>query len=219
MVLSFGFFTILMPIETVVIDTTQIKFALTVPRSRVRMADKFGNHIARPLGAKLSTDSYIEWMITNPQLKALSEAYLNDADKDEVRRKITAITKFLKESEYAKRIATETGQIKEEFLGFKISKYTETFYSFLKLLPSNISIRHTFKQGDFTLAVNYYVLLPFGNQSVKVFDKQSNTIPIGSELGSGTYAIWKPTKDDVKNIIESLAYASVNHRDDILKLI
>lgn len=208
-----------MPIETVVINATQIKFALNVPRSRVRMADKYGNHIARPVGAKLDAEGCIEWMITNDQVKKLSDTYLGDTDKAEVKRKMSAITSFLKESKYAQRIATEGEHIEEEYLGFKVSEYTETFFSFLKKLPSNISIRHTFKQGDFTLADNMYVLLPFSNQNVKVLDYQGQQVVLGTELGSGTYAVWKPTKEDVKDIIVSLSYASEGHRRDLLELV
>jgi len=208
-----------MPIDTVVIGIDKVRFVLTMPRSRVRVADKDGNHVAKPVGANFDSEDYIEWMITNDQVKSLTDNYLNGADKVEIKRRMTAIGSFLKDSQYAKRIAREGEQVSEELLGFKISKYTETFYSFLKILASDIRIRHTFKQGDFTLADNMYVLLPFSNRNVKVFDKQDQAVAIGSQFNGGAYAIWKPTKEDVKNIIESLAYASKNHRDDLLGLI
>lgn len=208
-----------MATDTVIINSDGIRFSLTVPRSRVRIADKNGNHIAKPVEAKFNTEDYIEWMITNDQVKNISDEYLNDSDKREVKKRLTAINNFLKESQYARRIATEGEQIKEELFGFRISKYTETFYSFLKLLPSNVYIRHTFKQGDFTLADNMYVLLPFNNPNVKVFGKENNQIVYGSQFGSGAYAIWKPTEEDIKNIIESLSYASKNHRDDLIEII
>jgi len=206
--------------NTVEIEPNKVRFSLSIPRSRVRIADKYGNHIAKPTEAQLKTDYYIEWMITNEQVKALSEKYLDSSDKAEIKRKITSINKFLKESEYAKRIARADEKPKpEEYLGFKIYEYTDTFYSFLKKLPSGISIRHTFKQGDYTLADNMYVLLPFNNSGITIFDKEDNAIAVGSKLNGGAYAIWKPTKTDVKNIIEALSYASKNHKEDLLELI
>jgi hypothetical protein len=78
-------------------------------------------------------------------------------------------------------------------------------------------IRHTFKEGDFALAVNMYVLLPF--KKVKVFDKDNNEISYGSQFSSNCYAIWKPTDKDAMSVVESLAYATENHKKDLLELL
>jgi len=200
------------------IDKTKIKLLLTQPMSKVRVADSNGNHIRRPSAeGKNKSSNFAEWMITNAEIDNLINFYLDKKDKESLRERIKKITQYLKGSKFASRKAAKE-KISETFLGFKIYKYKEEFYSFEKILDSDIIIRLTFKMGDFTLAVHMFVLLPFDCKALELCNREGK-IARNDHLGSGAYAIWKADKNDVISIIEGLAHASERHRDDLIEML
>jgi len=202
----------------VYINKTRIKLLLHQPTSKVRVVDSNGNHIMRPATeGKNKSSNFVEWMITNAEIDNLINSYLDKKDRESLEGKIKKITQYLKGSKFSSRKAAKE-KMDETFLGFKIYKYKEEFYSFEKILDSDISIRLTFKMGDFTLAVHMFVLLPFDCKAVELYN-QEGKITRNDYLGSGAYAIWKVDKNDVISIIEGLAHASEKHRDDLIEML
>lgn len=203
---------------SVEIKKSSVILKLTYPRSKIRICDENGNHIARPAKeGKYIETYYIEWMITNPQIKKLIRLFLSKKDRKKVASKLSKIRIFLKDSKYRIRKATKK-ELKPKFLKFKIYEYKEKFYSFERKIISGIKIRATFKMGDYTLAPHYFVLFPFENKKIKVYNKKGK-IKINDFLGTCAYAIWKPAEKQIASIIEGLSYASKDHKNDLLDLL
>ena len=194
-----------------------MKLVLTQAMGKVRIADNSGNHIRKPTEGKNESNNFVEWMITNNEIKELVNLYLDVEDKRKLKSKIEAVNNFLKNSKFYSRSAKKE-ELKENFLGFSIFKYSEEFYSFEKKLDSNIVLRLTFKMGDYTLAVHMFVLLPFSCRSV-VLKNLRGVLSENEKLGSGAYAIWIPDKDDIISIMEGLAHASENHKRDLMGML
>lgn len=197
------------------IDTKEVKLGLSSARSKIRIADIDGNHEKAPTKAKNISSNSIEWMITNNEIGKLIKNYLFEKKRIELITKINKINVFLKDSKYASRKAkkvTPTGTFED----FEIFEYTEGFFSFEKSLECGIKIRIVFKMGDFALAPHMFILFPF--QTVRIYNNVGE-ISSGECLGSGSYAIWVPTVEAINNVIESLAYASSSHKQDLVKML
>lgn len=203
--------------SAVKIGKNKIELLLTQAMGSVRIADHYGNHVRRPSkDGKNERGNYVEWMITNAEVRELIKCYLDKKDCKFLGQKLKKICRYLKGSKFAVRKAAKT-KLRETFIGFEIYRYKEDFYSFEKTLDSDIRIRLTFKMGDFTLAVHMFVLLPFSDV-INIFNKKGR-VADDDYLGSGAYATWSPNKKDVLSIIEGLAHASEDHRDNLLDML
>lgn len=61
------------------ISEERIVLNLTSPRSKVRICDLNGNPITRPLSETITSEHYIEWMITNNELiDLISQRFTNE---------------------------------------------------------------------------------------------------------------------------------------------
>ena len=204
---------------TVDIKSGNVDLILTSPRSGVRISDAHGNHVSRPVSeGKFDSDFFIEWMITNAQVSQLIQTNLNDADKENLRSGLKQIDNFIKDSNLAQRKAEGGQKEAEKFLNFDVRKFVETFYSFEQEVQPHTRVRIIFKMGDFTLAPHMFVLLSFSHLKLKLGNR-AGEITSGALLGSGAKAVWQPSKEEIKAIVLTLATASANHRDDLLRLI
>lgn len=185
----------------------------------IRIADEHGNHIPKPTQAINEKSFYIEWMITNDEIEALSNSLLSDTY--ELIKEMQKINKFVADSEYSKRTTTKTDK-KEiaTFEGFKIYQYNDTFNSFEKTLNSGLNVRLTFKLGDFGVVSHphMYVLIPFNYNSLKLKNKDGE-VNRGNCLGSGCFGELILTAEDLKEIILTLSHASNNHRDSLVEVL
>ncbi|MBA7608408.1 hypothetical protein ES703_15585 [subsurface metagenome] len=205
-------------VTSVQIGRENVKLVLSQAMGKVRIADEQGNHIRRPTQeAKNNIGNYAEWMITNAEIGELIKYHLNDEDKAELKKKLSSIKTYLKGSEFAIRSASKT-KLEKKFMGFEIYEYKENFYSFEKELESKIKIRLTFKMGDYTLAVHMFVLLPF-RKGIITLHNYAGEVREHALLSSGCYAVWGPTKDELKEIVEALSCASEDHKKDLLVML
>ena len=203
---------------TITVDREKIILPLTIAMGKVRIADFNGNHIRRPsTDGRNQEGNYAEWMITNSEIEQLIKNYLSSSDRQILKAQIEKISQFLKGSKFAVRGASKE-TMNEDFLGFKIYRYREEFYSFEKTLDSQARIRLTFKMGDFTLAVHMFVLLPFDGRAIRIFNKDGE-VARDVYLGKGAYAVWKPSPADVISIINALACASDDHKNDLVGML
>jgi len=202
------------------LEGNTIKLPLHRAQGGIRIADENGNHVSSPTKAKNEKDHYIEWMITNDEIKILSNSILDDIRP--LIKSMEGISKFTEDSEYSQRKTIKLDMKKiEEFEGFKIYQYNESFNSFEKTLESGVKVRITFKLGDFGLEPHphMYVLIPFNHKFLKIRNNDGD-VSSGDLLCSGCYGELKLDKKDLEEIILTLSHASSNHRDalvDILK--
>jgi hypothetical protein len=194
-----------------------VRLLLSVQRSKVRIADSDGNHANKPTIVKNIVSNYVEWMISNEEIKELIDQYLSSDDKRKLTSRINQVNMFLNKSEYATREAKKTTPL-GKFGDFNIYKYEESFFSFEKVLNLNIKVRITFKMGDFTLAPHMFILFPFNKIILDLFNREGS-IADNDYLGSGCFALWKPSSDVICEAVESLAHASEGHKRDLLAMV
>ncbi len=195
----------------------KVVMPLTTPRSKIRISDTNGNHVAKPTEGLYSCEQFIEWMITNNEISELVDSYLIKDDINEIIRKLDSINNFLVNSGYRVRRAVKTKK-DSKFENFDVYEYDEKFFSFEREIDENIFVRVTFKMGDFTLAAHMFILFPFSNREIKLFNN-AGEITLNTQLGSGAYALWKPTKKQIKEIIVGLSHSSQGHRNDLLEIL
>lgn len=203
--------------DIIKINKKYVKLLLSRQRSKVRIADKDGNHANKPTTVENILSNYVEWMISNAEIKALINNYLSIEDKKYLASRIKSVNIFLNKSEYATREAKKTTPL-GKFEDFNIYKYEESFFSFEKSLKLNIKIRITFKMGDFTLAPHMFILFPFDKKVINLFNS-GGEVSAGDKLGSGSFAIWEPTKGVICEAVEALAHASEGHKKDLLAMV
>lgn len=203
------------------IENKKVLLPLHHAQGGIRIADEHGNHVSSPTQTKKEAGYFIEWMITNDENKFLADSFLDQKTTEILIERMEDIKKFAEESEYSKRktIKVQKTQV-ESFEGFEIFQYTENFSSFEKTLESGIKVRITFKLGDFGLEPHphMYVLIPFNNASLVIKNREGE-VGNGKILGSGCFAEWLPTAQDLQEIIITLSHASKNHKDDLVKII
>ena len=195
------------------IDFNGVTLRLYRQRSKVRIVDENGNQASAPTQAICSTNSFVEWMVTNPEIRDLMKNFLTKDDT------ISKITQFIRDSQYTTREAAKTAPEElDSLFDFKVYIYSETFYSFEKILNTGIRIKITFKMGDFTLAPHMFVLLPFSLAGVQIMNKVG-VVREGAKLGSGCYCNWTPSKKDIHEIVVGLSHVSTDHRDALRTII
>jgi len=203
----------------IMLEGGKIKLPLSRAQGGIRIADENGNHVTSPTKTKNEKKYYIEWMITNDEIKALSDSILDSVDS--LIEDMKKLNKFAEDSEYSQRktIKLDMKEI-EEFEGFKIYQYNETFNSFEKTLDSGIKVRITFKLGDYGLDPHphMYVLVPFNHNFLNIKNNEGD-VGLGSLLGSGCYGELKLSKKDLEEIILTLSHASSNHRNALVEIL
>ena len=205
----------------ITIENNKVILPLYYSQGGIRIADKSGNHVSKPTKETNNPDYFIEWMITNDETKYLANSFFDNDYLNSLIDKLSKVNKFAEQSEYSKRKTLKSEKIQvENFEGFEIYKYTEHFSSFEKTLNSNIKVRITFKLGDYGLEPHphMYVLIPFGHSSLKL-KNHNGEVNKTEVLGSGCFSEWVCTKEDIQEIIITLAHASIKHRDDLIKLL
>lgn len=203
--------------DIVKINKNYVKLILSRQRSKVRIADSNGNHISKPTLAEYIPSNYVEWMISNAEIQKLINYYLTAKDKKKLATRLGKVRAFLNRSKYTTRKAKKTTPL-GRFRDFNIYKYEESFFSFERIINLNIKIRITFKMGDFTLAPHMFILFPFDKKVLRFFNCDGD-ISFKNKLGSGCYAVWRPSLDVICKTTEALAHASEGHKRDLLTLV
>ncbi len=185
----------------------------------IRIADKNGNHFSSPTKTIRDKEYYVEWMITNNEIKLLSKLF-QKKNIGNLIKFLQKIIKFAEDSEYSRRTTSSSEKEIAEFEGFKIYRYVDVFNSFEKVLSSKLKVRLTFKLGDYgvTSHPHMYVLVPFDFKSLKIKNKEGN-IKENELLGSGCFGELNLSEEELKEIILTLAHASNNHRNDLIKVL
>ena len=205
--------------ERIKIEKDKITLLLNKQRSKVRIADSEGNHASSPTKCKNESKYFVEWMITNENVKDIFKILKMDEDS------LTKISKgfkedfFIEDSPYSKREKVKsTFQELCLFEDFKIYEYEEKFYSFEKELPSKIRIRITYKKGDLSIdPVPYmFVLIPFDDELIKI-KNADGLVSKGGLLGSKCKCEWAPSKKDLIEIVIGLSKTSKEHRKALIK--
>jgi len=201
------------------LEKNKIKLPLNKSQGGIRIADEYGNHVTSPTKTNNKKGYYIEWMITNDEIKILSDSILDNI-KPLIKR-MKELNKFTEDSDYSQRKTIKLDMKKvEAFEGFKIYQYTESFNSFEKTLDSGIKVRITFKLGDYGLDPHphMYVLVPFSHKFLKI-ENNEREVGLGDLLGSGCYGKLNLNKEDLEEIILTLSHASSNHRDALVEIL
>jgi len=201
------------------LNNTKIVLPLHFSQGGIRIADKNGNHSSSPTKAIYKNEQYIEWMITNDEIKLLSGLFI-PKDKEDLIIEMQKIDKFAEQSEYSKRVTSTNEKEIAIFEGFNIYQYMDIFNSFEKILNSGIKVRLTFKLGDYGVVSHphMYVLIPFEHKSLELKNK-NGLVNFGEKLGSGCFGELILDKDDLKGVILTLAHASNNHRSDLVEIL
>ena len=105
-----------------------VVLTLTSPRSKVRICDENGNHVAKPLSESITSNHLIEWMITNDEL--IRQKFTDEEIRNLINQ-LKLITISLRDSQYYRQ-ENQKQQLDERIGYFLIYKYEEVFYSFEK---------------------------------------------------------------------------------------
>ena len=207
--------------DLVKVEKDRIVLSLHSQRSKVRIADSEGNHVSSPTKCLNLGSYFVEWMITNENVKQVFDSFLKE-DRSwsaKISEELKEGAYFIDSSSYSKREKVRsTFERINSFRGFDIYEYEEKFYSFERRLPSKIRIRITFKKGDLSVdpVPHMYVLIPFDRSIIKI-KNASGTVLEGMPLGSGCYCEWAPSKADLAAIIVSISKTSPGHRSDLIR--
>ena len=195
-----------------------IELPLNLSQGSVRIADGTGNHHASPTKVKNERENYIEWMITNDEVKQLSSLLKKDR-VDELIRKMSEIRKFAKDSDYSRRETCSREKKIADFQDFEVYEYADVFHSFEKVLDSKLRLkaRITFKLGDYGVQAHphMYVLIPFDFRSLRIKNKDG-AVGENDILGSGCMAQLTLEENEIMHLILALAHASEYHRRDLI---
>jgi len=193
---------------------------LSFSQGSIRIADKDGNHFPSPTQTINDKSYYIEWMITNNEIKLLSSLFKKKDRIAELIKVMQKISKFAEDSEYSRRTTSSKEKEIALFEGFKIYQYTDVFNSFEKVLDSTLKVRLTFKLGDYGVVSHphMYVLVPFNFKSLRIKNKEGD-VEKDKPLGGGCFAELILNEEELEEIILTLAHASNNHRNDLINVL
>lgn len=197
---------------------TKIILPLNYSQGGIRIADKTGTHCSSPTKTENKGEKYVEWMITNDEIKLLSTLF--EKDKKSFIIEMNKIKKFTEDSKYSRRTTILSNKKSlGEFEGFNIYQYKDVFNSFEKILKSGLKVRLTFKLGDYGVIAHphMYVLVPFEHKTLQLNNKLG-VVKKGALMGPGCFGELILNKKDLKGIILILAHASKGHRDDLIKV-
>jgi hypothetical protein len=197
-----------------------ITLPLSFSQGSIRIADKDGNHFPSPTQTINDKSYYIEWMITNNEIKLLSSLFKKKDRIAELIKVMQKISKFAEDSEYSRRTTSSKEKEIALFEGFKIYQYTDVFNSFEKVLDSTLKVRLTFKLGDYGVVSHphMYVLVPFNFKSLRIKNKEGD-VEKDKPLGGGCFAELILNEEELEEIILTLAHASNNHRNDLINVL
>lgn len=194
-----------------------IELKLTSPRSKVRICDENGNHIARPLTERITLNHFIEWMITNDELIKIIRQKFDNEEIQNLINQLNEISISLRDSKYYSR-AAQKQKLSKTIGDFLIYKYEEIFYSFEKMIDDTLRVRITFKMGDYTLAAHMFVLIKINSANIELTNCDG-VINLTECLGSKAKCEWNPNKDMIIEIAKALSQSSENHKNDIVDLL
>lgn len=194
-----------------------IELKLTSPRSKVRICDENGNHVAKPSSEKINPHHFIEWMITNNELIEIIKQKFSEEDINSLINELNQINISLRDSEYYSR-AAQKEELDVKIGDFFIYKYEEVFYSFEKIIDDTLKVRITFKMGDYTLAAHMFVLIKINSPNIQLSNTEGN-VNLNESLGSGAKCIWNPNKALIVEIAKALSHSSENHKKDVVELL
>ena len=192
---------------------------LSFSQGGIRIADKDGNHFPCPTKTLNKKDYYVEWMITNKEIKLLSKLK-RESEVRSLIKILQNISDFAADSDYSRRTTSSNEKEIAKFGGFHVYQYTEIFNSFEKILDSTLRVRLTFKLGDFGVSPHphMYVLVPFDFKALRIKNKEGN-VEDNEALGSGCFAELNLTEGEINEVIITLAHASKSHRKDLIKVL
>jgi len=199
------------------ISNGTVVLTLTSPRSKVRICDENGNHVARPLSENITSNHLIEWMITNDELIQLIRQKFTNDEITTLISELEQINISLRDSQYYSR-AAQKEQLDKRIGDFLIYKYEEIFYSFEKVINETLRVRITFKMGDFTLVAHMFVLIKIDSPNIELTNSNGE-INLSECLGSRAKCKWSPDNNMIKEIAKALAHSSENHKKDIIHLL
>lgn len=193
---------------------------LNFSQGSIRISDKNGNHFSKPTQVINDENYYIEWMITNHEIKMLSALFKKKNEISDLIKKMQKISKFAEDSEYSRRTTSSEEREIDNFQGFKVYQYMEIFNSFEKVLRSNLKVRLTFKLGDFGVVhhPHMYVLIPFKFKLINI-KNVNGKVNKNQPLGKGCFSELSLTEAELEEIILTLAHASNNHRNDLITVL
>lgn len=194
-----------------------MKKKLTIPKSRIRIADSNGEHISKPTICLRDDKYWMEWMIKNNEIAQLIEEKFSNTDKKTAADELTTIIHFFIDSQYKSRRPFKN-EIGQTFGLYKIYEYKEVFYSFERELDTDTAVRVTFKQGDFGLTPHPFMFVLINFKALAITNKLGPVIQ-GQPLGSGAIADFKFSPELLNAAIMILGTASTAHRDDLIKLL
>ncbi|MGC8622171.1 MAG: hypothetical protein ACP5U0_09680 [Caldisphaera sp.] len=197
-----------------------IVLPMTNAQGGSRLADENGGHFPTPTNVVIKSTYFMEWMITNDQSKKIADTFLDENEKIALAQKLLTIKSFADSSTYSSRAVKKIHEKVGEFEGFTIYMYTENFYSFEKMTNSGIGFRITFKLGDFSLKPHpfMFVLIPLSHPLIEI-ENSNGPVTVGGTVGSNCVMKWRPTKSDIETIFITLAHASKDHRNDLVKIL
>ena len=208
--------------ELVKIEKEIIILFLSNQRSKIRIVDSKGNLISSPTKClNIQGKYFVEWMITIENAKNVFDNFLRD-DLDSSKKIVETLKEnkdFVESSPYSKREKiTFTHEEISSFKEFKVYKNKKKFYFFERELPSKIKMRIIFKNDDFGVdpVICMYVLIPFNKNLIKIKNSFGPVLE-GEPLGKKCYCEWKPSKNDLIEMIITIAEASEKQRDALVK--
>ena len=151
-------------------------------------------------------------MVTNKQLKRLSNKLLSKQRKTALINRIKKIRKFVEDTNFKVREPKRPRSAKDQFRYYNVFRLNERFYSFEKE-KDDLHVRLTYKMGDYNIAPNVYVLLRFDNPNLTVELPEAGP---KDEIGSNASAVWMPSAKNVELIAYTLAISDRKHKDSVL---
>lgn len=184
--------------------------------SNVRIADKDGNHLYKPRENIISNDCFVEWMITNTEIALLLKEFFTEKEIDEIIKKINQVKEYInQQGDYiGRKIVSDENNIKS-FKIFKIIPRFEKFFTFKKSIENSGSfVEVTFKPGDVSpMEEHMYMLIPFDKLEFILNGEKLNE---GDCIGIPCFAVWKPNKTEIEEIVTTIAYTSEKHKTQLI---
>ena len=203
------------------ITESGIVLPLNHAQGSIRIADGNGNHHASPTKARNEGENYVEWMITNEEVRQLSSLLKRERVEDLIRQ-MGEIRTFAGDSGYSKRETSSKEKKIADFQDFGVYEYADVFHSFEKVLDSKLRLkaRITFKLGSYGVHAHphMYVLIPFDFRSFRI-ENNEGAVGENEVLGSGCRALLTLEENEIMSLILALAHASKDHRNDLVNVL
>lgn len=184
--------------------------------SNVRIADKDGNHLYKPREHIISNDYFAEWMITNTEIALLLKEFFIEREIDKILEEIEKVNDYIHNQEdyIGRKIISHKEGIKK-FKSFQIIPRSENFFTFKKPIEKSGSfVEVTFKPGDVSpMEEHMYMLIPFSKLK---FISGREELNEGDSIKTPSFAVWKPSKEDIKEIVITISHTSDKHKTQLI---